>query len=136
MKKILLLTGGSLCLALGAIGLFLPVLPTTPFVLVAAACFSCYPPVYQRIYKIRFFREYLEAYRAGKGVSTATRVKSLVWLWGMLIISMVIVNKPWLYALLGVIGAAVTVHILLIGRKKSNRGTTQINADEESGIRG
>jgi uncharacterized membrane protein YbaN (DUF454 family) len=118
VKKIFLIAAGGICLALGAAGLFLPVWPTTPFVLLAAGCFSAYPPVYRRILRIRFFREYIEAWNLGVPISRNTISKSLVWLWLMLFLSMYLVRKPWIYVLLGIIGAAVTVHILTIDRMR------------------
>lgn len=40
LHRPILLAAGLLCLAIGALGLFVPLLPTTPFLLLAAACFS------------------------------------------------------------------------------------------------
>jgi len=118
MKKFILLGLGFLFLTLGAIGLFLPVWPTTPFVLVAAGCFSTNPYLYSKIYKIKFFKEYLDCYHEGRKISTATRVKSLLWLWSMLLLSMFLVKSLHLTIFLSVVGLLVTIHILMIGRKK------------------
>jgi uncharacterized membrane protein YbaN (DUF454 family) len=121
MKKIILLSCGFLCLALGGIGVFIPVLPTTPFVLVAAACFSVSPPVQRRIYRIKFFREYLDSYKKGTSVDVKTRVISISALWVMLITSMIIAHKMIMYIILPIVGFAVTIHLLTIGRGKKTK---------------
>jgi uncharacterized membrane protein YbaN (DUF454 family) len=118
MKKIILLSCGFLCLALGGIGMFFPILPTTPFVLVAAACFSVSPPIQRRIYKIKFFREYLDSYKKGTPIDNKTRIISITALWAMLVLSMVIAGKTVMYIILPIVGVAVTIHLLTIGRKK------------------
>jgi uncharacterized membrane protein YbaN (DUF454 family) len=121
MKKVILLVCGFLCLALGGIGLFFPILPTTPFVLVAAGCFSAYPAIYRHIIKIRFFREYLEAYKSGTPIDPRIRIGSICAVWLTLILSMIFAGKPVLYIILPIVGVAVTVHLLLIGRKAKGR---------------
>lgn len=40
MKKIILIAVGSLCLALGTVGVVLPILPTVPFYMAAAFCYA------------------------------------------------------------------------------------------------
>ncbi|MDR3240192.1 MAG: YbaN family protein [Clostridiales bacterium] len=121
MKKILLLTCGGLCLVFAAIGLFLPIWPTTPFVLLSASCFSVYPPIYERIRRVRFFREYLDCYRNGMPVSFRTRTKSIVILWIALVLSMVFAKRTFMYVLLPCVGIAVTIHLLLMGRGKGGQ---------------
>ncbi|MDR0944357.1 MAG: YbaN family protein [Ruminococcus sp.] len=118
MRKIIFLTGGFLCLVLGGIGMFFPILPTTPFVLVAAACFSVSPPIQKRIYKIKFFREYLDSYKKGTPIDTKTRITSISALWVMLIASMIIARKMIMFIILPIVGVAVTIHLLTIGRRK------------------
>lgn len=56
MKTILLTVIGFLLLGVGAIGVVLPVLPTTPFVLLAVGCFSAVPGVQVQIMRVSFFR--------------------------------------------------------------------------------
>jgi uncharacterized membrane protein YbaN (DUF454 family) len=121
IRTILLTALGLLFLALGLIGVFLPILPTTPFVLLGAACLTGTPKLRERILRITFFREYLENYQKGNGLPRRTVIKSLIFLWGMLLISMFLVAQLWLTLLLIVVGICVTIHILWIAKPKGDR---------------
>lgn len=120
--KTFVLTGlGFSFLGLGAVGLLLPIWPTTPFVLVSFACFSSSPVIRERIMRIPFFKEYIENYSKGKGLTTQTVWISLTWLWIMLIISMFVIHTFWLTLLLVFIGSLVTFHILWISKEREHK---------------
>ena len=108
---------GAILLGLGVLGVFLPIIPTTPFVLAAAFCFSANPVMYNRIVNSPFFGEYIRAYREGKGIKTKTRIKSIAFLWAVLIITMLFfMTEDWHRILLSIVGICVTVHLLTICR--------------------
>lgn len=120
--KTFVLTGlGFSFLGLGAVGLLLPIWPTTPFVLVSFACFSSSPVIRERIMRIPFFKEYIENYSKGKGLTTQTVWISLTWLWIMLIISIFVIHTFWLTLLLVFIGSLVTFHILWISKERNHK---------------
>ena len=120
--KTFVLTGlGFSFLGLGAVGLLLPIWPTTPFVLASFACFSSSPVIRERIMCIPFFREYIENYSNGKGLSSRTVWISVTWLWAMLIISMLVVHTLWLTLLLVFISSLVTFHILWISKERDHK---------------
>jgi len=119
ISLIIKLVIGFLALGLGAIGLLLPVWPTTPFVILAVGCFSATPKIQSKILQIKFFREYYESYTEGQGLRRQTVVVSLSFLWGMLLLSAIIVQKPMIFLILAVVGIAVTIHILWIARPRS-----------------
>lgn len=120
--KTILLSGlGFFFLGLGAIGLVLPVWPTTPFVLLSAACFTSTPRIRTRVMKIKFFKEYIESYEQRSGLSKKTVAKSLIWLWGMLLLSMFMMKTIWLSLILSAIGTAVTTHILWIAKPRPTK---------------
>lgn len=102
---------GFLALLMAAVGLLLPIWPTTPFVLLAIGCFSSMPAMRNRLLRISFFREYYESYTAGKGVGRKTVWKSVAFLWIMLVISMVFAKKLWVVVLLSAVGTCVSAHI-------------------------
>jgi uncharacterized membrane protein YbaN (DUF454 family) len=117
--KVLMICAGFLLLALGAVGVFVPVLPTTPFVLLAAACFgSASPKLYKWLAGTRFFGPFIENYKKKNGVPTRTKAFALCFLWPLLILSMVLTRKLWVILLLTLVGAAVTAHILLIKTRR------------------
>lgn len=121
MKTVFLIFLGGLCLILGAIGIFIPVFPTTPFVLLAAGCFGgSSPALYNWLAQTRYFGAYIRNYKTGAGVEKTIKLQSLLFLWGMLGISIVLVDPVWVKCLLVLIGAAVTAHILLLKTKKQN----------------
>lgn len=118
IKTIIKTCFGFLFLVLGAVGVFMPIWPTTPFVLLCVACFSSTPRIKNLIMKISFFREHIENYNQRKGLSHKTTCISLIWLWGMLIISALMTQKIWIYILLFFIGFAVSNHILFMAKAK------------------
>lgn len=119
MKAILLSVLGCICLAIGGIGLAVPILPTTPFVLLAAGCFGVSSPrIYKWLENSQHFGEYIVHYKTKAGVTRRVKIHSLIFLWVMLGISIAIVESLWLRILLALIGAAVTTHILMLKSKK------------------
>jgi uncharacterized membrane protein YbaN (DUF454 family) len=73
---------GMLCLFLGAIGIVLPILPTTPFLLASAACFcKSSSRMYNWLLNNRWFGEYIKNYKEGKGIPMKTKITALTVLW-------------------------------------------------------
>ncbi len=124
LKNRLLMICGFILLGLGTIGIFLPILPTTPFVLAAAGCFSSNPRLSAWLHKSRFFSDYITNYKERNGLKKSTVVKSLVFLWTMLGISIIGMKALWSSICLPIIGVAVTVHILYMAlpRKRRSEG--------------
>lgn len=133
MKLLLIfkLALGGMALLLGLIGVFLPIWPTTPFVLLALWCFSSTPKIRERILRISFVREYYEGYTVGQGIKRKTVVTSLTFLWLMLIISVLWTQKLLLAIILTCIGIGVTTHILWIATPKEKRKLPLRRANDE-----
>lgn len=123
IRVILFTAFGLIFLLLGFIGIFLPILPTTPFVLAGVGCLSGTPKLRAHVLKIAVFREYFENYKSGNGLSRKTVISSLTYLWSMLIISMILIRKPWLILLEIVVGVCVTMHILHVSKPRGGHNS-------------
>ncbi|MCW3999602.1 MAG: YbaN family protein [Candidatus Bathyarchaeota archaeon] len=113
--RVLLMIVGTISLALGTIGLFLPILPTTPFLLLAAAC---YLRSSERMHKWllgnRWFGEYIKNYQAGRGIPMKTKLVALAVLWGTILYStfFVVDEVLVLQVVLVAIAVGVSAHLI------------------------
>lgn len=115
MKKIILNALGILALTLGALGVVLPLLPTTPFLLLACACFMrSSPRLHHWMLNNKVFGPYLRDYQSGRGLSMQAKATVLATLWVTLAISAWHVEHHGLRALLLVPGIGATFYIARI----------------------
>ncbi len=111
--RILYITLGSLSLALGILGIFLPLLPTTPFLLLAAALyFRSSPQLYEWLLNQKHLGPYIRNFREYRAIPLRAKIISVALLWLTMIISICIVEFWWLKIGLALLAAAVTWHIL------------------------
>ena len=112
--KALLVAAGTLCVGLGVLGIFLPLLPTTIFLLLAAACYArSSERFYQRLVNSRWLGGYIRNHREGRGMTRRQKGVTLALLWIGIGATMVwTVEAWWLQALLLVIAVSVTVHVV------------------------
>jgi uncharacterized membrane protein YbaN (DUF454 family) len=116
LVRVLFFTVGTICLFLGVIGVFIPVLPTTPFLLLSAACYlRSSTRMHRWLFDNRYFGEYLRNYRDGKGLPLNTKIFTLTLLWVTICYSMLFIVVLWTVQLiLSIIAIAVSVHIILL----------------------
>ncbi len=115
-RRVLYFTVGWVSLATGVVGMFLPVLPTTCFLLLAAWCFGKSSPRWARwMYENRLFGRYLRDYREGRGIPFGVKVGSLTILWVSILGTVAFaVSATWLRVLLVAIAVAVTIHLVTL----------------------
>lgn len=114
ITKALLVMVGLLAVGLGTLGVFLPLLPTTPFLLLAAACFvRSSARLHDWLMNHKWFGAYIRNYREHRAMTLQSKVVVLFLLWGTIGYSAFFVADPWwLRLLLLAIAAGVTVHLL------------------------
>ncbi len=100
---------------MGVVGIFVPMLPTTPFLLLAAALFArSSPRLYDWLLGHPRLGPYIRAFREERAIPLRVKVWSLVLLWVAILFSIfcVAAGRLWLQILLATIAVGVTVHIL------------------------
>ena len=114
------LTCGFLFTFFAFLGVLLPVVPTTPFLIVAAACFyRSSGRFYNMIMYNRYFGHYLQDYRSGKGIPLRVKIMALVFLWISTLVSVFIfIPYLWLEILVIAVDVAITVHLYLVRTKQ------------------
>lgn len=107
--RYLLIFIGVTSVALGAIGVFLPLLPTTPFILLALWCFARSSERFHNwLMQHPNFGPLITQWHSDEGIPPSSRNRIILLMWVSLIISMLIIAKLWAVALLSTIGLSVS----------------------------
>jgi len=118
-KRVVLIALGFIYVGLGTAGVVIPVMPTTPFLLLAALCFSASSEKhYGRLCQNRLFGKYVKNFNIKQGIGIRLKIASIAIVWTELIITMVFARAIWVYFVLVIFGIGVTIHLLLIKTKK------------------
>ncbi|MBT2692532.1 YbaN family protein [Bacillus sp. ISL-55] len=112
--KALLITIGTLSIALGMIGIVVPLLPTTPLILLGAACYvKASDELYQKLIRNKWLGGYIRDFREKNGITLKNKVLSLSLMWISIMGSILFfVSNFWLAAVLIVIAVTVSAYIL------------------------
>jgi len=119
-RRKLLIAAGTLSTGLGIIGIFVPILPTTPFLLLAAACYMrSSERFYQWLIKNRIFGSYVRNYIEGRGMPVKLKIFIIFLLWLTIGLSITFgVQNTVIRIVLICVAIGVTIHICLIKKRK------------------
>jgi uncharacterized membrane protein YbaN (DUF454 family) len=111
-----LIIAGTFFVVLGIIGIILPILPTTPFLIVAAACYAKGSKrFYNWLVNNRLLGRYIKNYLENKGISMRAKIISISFLWATIIFSITLIIQILLIRIILIIVAIIiTYHIISI----------------------
>lgn len=117
-RRALLATAGAASVGLGTLGLFVPMLPTTPFLLLSAYCFDrSSPALHGWLVGHRHLGPYLERYRAGRPLARRDVAVALVLMWTSIGWSATYATSHTAVRI-GLIGIATAVTVYLVSRTR------------------
>lgn len=115
LKAYIFLVLGTLSLGIGMIGVLIPVLPTTPFLLMASFFYlRSSKRMYNWMLNHKVFGSYIYCYMKHRGVSQKAKEGTLIFLWSTLLLSMIIIPGWQIKIVLVLVGLAVSTHIMLL----------------------
>lgn len=127
--RLLLLGFAWLCFALGIVGVFVPVLPTTPLLLLATfICARCSPRCHRIIVSSKVYRRYVQPFKEAGGMTGRAKARMLAISYAVLLVSAVLVQRPLVWIIL----AAVAVFLLyLVCMRIPTVGALEVAAHRE-----
>ena len=120
-RKIIYILLGSISLVLGTLGIFLPLLPTTPFYLLTAWLYMRgSEKLYRKVMNNKYFGTIVRNFQEDKSIPLKTKITIVSMLWVTILLSAFwAVSLWWVRALLLVIAVGVTIHVLSYRTTKS-----------------
>ncbi len=141
MKRVLYLSAACVAALLGFIGVFVPVLPTTPLLLLAAFCFSrSSERLNQRLQQTRIYRSYVEPFKRSGGISAGRKASILILSYSVMGISAYMVQLWFVWAILAAVAIwlayLMLIRIPTISKDAAMHAAEEVQdeLDEEAGL--
>ena len=129
VKKAVLICLGTLAVIFAAAGIFIPLLPTTPFLLLAAFCFlRSSKRLYRWLTRHRIFGKYIEHYMTHRALPRGVKAGALICLWLSLTISILLIHSLHLRILLLAVGLGVSIHLLALKTMRLEKNSKPVGA--------
>jgi uncharacterized protein len=127
--RFLMVTAGLISVGLGILGIVLPILPTTPFFLLATYLFVRSSQKYYRwLLSHKLFGNYIRNYIYKRAISKEVKISTLSLLWASILISVIFATSLlWLRILLILIAIGVSIHILMLNTMKDMDNSEKVH---------
>ncbi|EKA94489.1 YbaN family protein [Fusobacterium periodonticum] len=126
LKKKLYIAFGFLAVTLAIVGVFIPGLPTVPFLLVALFCFErSFKKYHDMIMNNKYFGPVLQDYYSGKGLTPSVKIKAILFLSCGMIFSIYKIQNLHARIALAIVWLGVAIHIILLKTKKTKNKTNK-----------
>jgi len=122
ITKYFYLISGFILVAVGIIGIFLPLLPTTIFLILASVCFlKSSPKANEWLRNHKILGVYIDNYQNKTGLTRNAKIANIITLWTSISLSaFLLTDELYIRIILLVIAIGVTIHILMIKTKRPN----------------
>lgn len=117
--KYFYLLSGFVLVAIGVIGIFLPLLPTTIFLILASICFlKSSPKANEWLRNHKILGGYIDNYQNKTGLTRNAKIVNIITLWTSIFLSaFLLTNELYIKLILFAIAIGVTIHLLMIKTK-------------------
>ena len=113
LKRALYVIAGTIFVVIGVLGIVLPILPGTPFLLLASACYlRGSKRLHRWLHEHRFLGPYLRAFEEGKGLPKRVKVIAIATMWIGISVTIVMFMQVWLALALVAIATGVTIYLV------------------------
>jgi len=123
LLRLLLTSAGLLFTGLGILGIFVPLLPTTPFLLLAAACFArSSDRFYRWLLEHRYLGPIVSGYMDGSGIPARAKRTAITLVWLTLCPgAFLLVSQTWLKVLLILLAISITWYLASLPTREEKR---------------
>jgi uncharacterized protein len=133
-KKAMLTSIGTISVVLGIIGVIIPLIPTTPLLLLGAACwFRASKRLHHWLLSNKWLGPYIKQYQDGLGIPLITKMYVITIMWISISVSaLLIVPIIWVKIILFIIAGCITWYICSIKTLKKEGSVSELQIEKQT----